>query len=78
MNATSAKAAFRATVPDRLPLVGQMASMENVWVMTGLGARGLLFAPLLAELLACQLAAEPLPQGISGIAQLDPNRFNKG
>ncbi|MCC5451621.1 bifunctional tRNA (5-methylaminomethyl-2-thiouridine)(34)-methyltransferase MnmD/FAD-dependent 5-carboxymethylaminomethyl-2-thiouridine(34) oxidoreductase MnmC [Rheinheimera sp. UJ51] len=77
ITAISAKAAFRATVPDRLPIVGQMAALKNLWVMTGLGARGLLYAPLLAELLACQLSAEPLPQGSHAIAQLAANRFNK-
>lgn len=56
---TSAKAAFRTTAPDHLPIGGEL--LANCNVLGGLGARGLLFAPLLAETLAARLCGEPEP-----------------
>lgn len=40
---------FRATTPNRIPLVGSLA--HNLWITAGHGAHGLLTAPLCAELL---------------------------
>ncbi len=56
---TSAKAAFRTMAPDHLPVAGEL--LDNCYVLGGLGARGLLFAPLLAEMIAAQLCNEPEP-----------------
>lgn len=75
LHVVSAKAALRATVLDHLPLCGEMVTGSKLWVHGGLGARGLLFAPLLAEILACQLSAEPLPCGIDTLQMLAPDRF---
>lgn len=72
--AESAKAAFRATVPDHLPLFGQLA--QGLYVFGTLGARGLLLAPLLAETLACQLSNEPSPLDMALLNRLSPQRFN--
>ena len=44
-------------------------------VLSGLGARGYQFAPLLAELLADQLAGTPLPLPADLVAALHPARF---
>ena len=65
---------YRATVPDRLPIFGATA-IEGVHTATGLGSRGLLWGPLGAELLACQLEGEPLPlpSGLAGA--ISPRRF---
>jgi tRNA 5-methylaminomethyl-2-thiouridine biosynthesis bifunctional protein len=65
---------FRATVPDRLPIYGA-TEVDGVLVATGLGSRGLLWAPLGAELLACELEREPwpLPRGLRGA--ISPKRF---
>ena len=65
---------YRATVPDRLPIFGATA-IEGVHTATGLGSRGLLWGPLGAELLACQLEGEPLPlpSGLAGA--VSPRRF---
>lgn len=75
----SAKAAFRATTPDHLPLCGALNDSQNstptLWIHAGLGARGLLFAPLLAEILACQLTGEPLPASTATLQMLTPTRF---
>ncbi|MDQ3024993.1 MAG: FAD-dependent 5-carboxymethylaminomethyl-2-thiouridine(34) oxidoreductase MnmC [Pseudomonadota bacterium] len=65
---------FRTTVPDRMPIFGATA-VEGVHVATGLGSRGLLWAPLGAELLASQLSNEPLPLGRDHAGAISPRRF---
>jgi len=65
---------FRATVPDRLPIFGATA-LPGVHTATGLGSRGLLWAPLGAELLACQLEGEPLPLSRDMAGAISPRRF---
>ena len=65
---------FRATVPDRLPIFG-MSATEGIHAATGLGSRGLLWAPLGAELLACQLEGEPLPLSRALAGAISPRRF---
>ena len=51
-----ARAGVRVTVPHvasplRLPLLGPLPGQPRLWVFTGLGAKGLLTAPLLAHAL---------------------------
>jgi tRNA 5-methylaminomethyl-2-thiouridine biosynthesis bifunctional protein len=65
---------FRTTVPDRLPIFGATAT-AGLYTATGLGSRGLLWAPLGAELLACQLEAEPLPLSRDLAGAISPRRF---
>ena len=65
---------FRATVPDRLPIFGA-TSIAGVHTATGLGSRGLLWAPLGAELLACELEGEPLPLPRDLAGAISPRRF---
>lgn len=69
----SAKAGVRVTVPDHLPLAGELNA--GLWLLGGLGARGLLFAPLLAEQLAASLCAEPQPLPAVITALITPQRF---
>ncbi|MDN4502635.1 bifunctional tRNA (5-methylaminomethyl-2-thiouridine)(34)-methyltransferase MnmD/FAD-dependent 5-carboxymethylaminomethyl-2-thiouridine(34) oxidoreductase MnmC [Alteromonadaceae bacterium BrNp21-10] len=47
----------------------------NLYTLTGLGSRGLCTAPLLAEILACQISGAPLPLNQSLLDALNPNRF---
>ena len=49
--------------------------LEGLWVNTGHGSKGLLTAPLCAELIAARLEREPLPVDAQLAAALDPNRF---
>ncbi|MDR6981437.1 tRNA 5-methylaminomethyl-2-thiouridine biosynthesis bifunctional protein [Rheinheimera pacifica] len=72
---TDATAAFRATVPDHLPLVGPLAEQQNLYLIGAMGARGIMLSPLLAELLACQVCAEPLPLTQQLCKRLAANRF---
>ncbi|MFU8784950.1 bifunctional tRNA (5-methylaminomethyl-2-thiouridine)(34)-methyltransferase MnmD/FAD-dependent 5-carboxymethylaminomethyl-2-thiouridine(34) oxidoreductase MnmC [Aliidiomarina sp.] len=50
---------------------------QNLWVLTGLGARGLTSAPLAAELLANLLENQPLPLHLPLVEALAPDRFAK-
>ncbi|MDE3207462.1 MAG: FAD-dependent 5-carboxymethylaminomethyl-2-thiouridine(34) oxidoreductase MnmC, partial [Pseudomonadota bacterium] len=84
------RVAFRAVSPDRLPLVGPIASPQPIkpgtknqniqrepglYTLTGLGSRGLAWAPLCAEIIACSLNHEPAPIEKKLIQALDPVRF---
>jgi tRNA 5-methylaminomethyl-2-thiouridine biosynthesis bifunctional protein len=85
------RAGFRAMTPDRLPLIGavpqvplalrrearlrEVLRMPGLYALLGLGSRGLLWAPLAAELLAAQLNNEPPPLEGDLLDALDPARF---
>ncbi len=47
----------------------------NVYLLTGLGSRGLTTAPLMAEILVSQLCSAPLPLDNHLLDALNPNRF---
>lgn len=82
---------FRSMSPDRLPLAGilpvtvasirsdlPLAAMERqagLHCLLGYGARGMVWAMLLSELLSAQLEGEPLPLERELVAALDPARF---
>ncbi len=88
--AMAGRVGFRCASPDRLPLVGALpdpqapiagSRLRDVPRLPGLygllayGSRGLIWAPLAAELLASQLEGEPLPVESELEAALDPARF---
>lgn len=60
----------RCVTADRLPVVGPLYEAPNpsLWICAGMGARGLSFSVLCAELLAARWGAEPLPID-AGLAQ---------
>ena len=66
---------IRSTLPDRMPLAGAMDN--NVFVIGGLASRGLSFAPLLAEIIACEISGLSSPVSKKILASLSPNRFSK-
>lgn len=86
-----ARVSFRAATPDRLPLVGQIMDdtatpkpetaladiprTPGLYALTGLGARGLVWGPFLAEALAAKLDGETwhLPRDLW--QAIDPARF---
>lgn len=72
-SAMNARAAIRATTPDRLPLAGRIA--PGLFVLGGLGSRGFSLAPLLGEHVAALAAdaASPLPRELA--QRLRPDRF---
>lgn len=84
---------FRCVAPDRLPLVGALADARptgraerlrdlprhpGLYGLLGYASRGLIWAPLAAELLAAQLEGEPLPLERALAEALDPARFMLG
>jgi tRNA 5-methylaminomethyl-2-thiouridine biosynthesis bifunctional protein len=69
------RVAFRAVTPDRLPVVGKLG--EGVYGAFAYGSRGILWAALAAELIACELEGEPLPIEGALARALDPMRFRR-
>ena len=68
----------RCIAPDRLPLVGALPGVAAAYGVLGYASRGLIWAPLMAELLAAMLEREPLPLPRELVAALDPGRFTGG
>jgi len=67
---------FRAVTPDRLPAFGPVPdAAPGLYVASGLGARGLVWAALCAELLAAQIAREPWPVPRELAMTVAPERF---
>jgi tRNA 5-methylaminomethyl-2-thiouridine biosynthesis bifunctional protein len=81
---------FRCVAPDRLPLVGALPDFDaagtterlrdvprhaGIHGLLGYASRGLIWAPLCAELLAARLENEVLPLETGLVDALDPARF---
>lgn len=69
-----ARAAVRATTPDRLPLAGALPGVDGVYLLTGLGSRAFSLAPLLADHVASQVLGRPSPLPAAAAARVDPAR----
>lgn len=63
---------YKALPPTYYP---QGSDVPNIYMLTGLGSRGLTTAPLMAELLASQICGQPLPMPNDLLNTLNPNRF---
>jgi tRNA 5-methylaminomethyl-2-thiouridine biosynthesis bifunctional protein len=70
----SGRVALRTVAPDRMPLLGQ-CSTPGLFVCLALASRGLTYAPLAAETLACMISDEPLPIERGLLTRLSPARF---
>lgn len=68
------RAGVRASTPDRLPLAGEAA--PGLFVLTGLGGRGFVLAPLLAEHIAAKALGAPSPLPAPLAHALRPGRFS--
>ena len=81
---------FRPASPDRLPMVGalplaatlphplplaEIGRQPGLYVVSGFGARGLVWSALMAELLASRLEGEPLPLERDLADAVDPARW---
>ena len=53
------RASVRVTTADTFPIITELT--RGQWAFTGLGSRGFVFAPLLAEALVSKLCGEPMP-----------------
>jgi tRNA 5-methylaminomethyl-2-thiouridine biosynthesis bifunctional protein len=71
------RVSFRPMSPDRLPIVGPLAGSDGLWICDGFGARGLVFAPICAELLASQVDGAPLPLEGDLVQAIAPARFRQ-
>ena len=83
---------LRTAAPDRLPLIGTLPDthaqvisattldtlprLSGLHALLGLSARGIVWAPLAAELLASRLEGDPLPIERDLVAAVDPARFH--
>lgn len=80
----------RCVTPDRLPLIGGVPTgvvtlssqrsgkidrQNGLYTLLGYASRGLIWSPLAAELLACQLNGEPLPINKKLWQSVDIGRF---
>jgi tRNA 5-methylaminomethyl-2-thiouridine biosynthesis bifunctional protein len=70
---TGGRTAWRATTPDKLPIAGKIS--EGLYVLTGLGAHGLTGAPLMADIIAADIAGDPclVPENL--LRYFLPQRF---
>lgn len=81
---------FRPASPDRLPMVGAVPAvaaierttpladiprLPGLYAATGFGARGLVWASLVGELLASLIDGDPLPLERELVDALDPARY---
>jgi tRNA 5-methylaminomethyl-2-thiouridine biosynthesis bifunctional protein len=81
---------FRPASPDRLPMVGAIPSVDKadkatpladiprqpgLYAASGFGARGLVWASLVGELLASQIHGDPLPLERDLVDAMDPARY---
>lgn len=67
------RAGIRVNLPDKLPVVGRHPTQPNLGVLNGLGAKGALYAPWLAQ----QWAAH-LRDGAAFAPEVDVRRFWRG
>ncbi len=86
----SGRVGFRPASPDRLPMVGPVPTVTRIdrdtplgaiprhpglYAVSGFGARGLVWAALVAEMLASQLEGEPVPLERDLVEAVDPARY---
>jgi len=73
--AVSGRASLRATLPDRLPIVGAVGGQAGLYVAAGYASRGVVWACLLGEALADRMTGQPLPLEAELMRAIAPERF---
>jgi len=73
----SGRASLRATLPDRLPLVGAVDGQTGLYVAAGYASRGVVWAGVLGEALADQMTGQPWPLEIELMRAIAPGRFER-
>ncbi len=71
------RASLRATLPDRLPMVGAVDGQAGLYVAAGYASRGVVWAGLLGEALADQMTGQPLPLERELLEAISPGRFSR-
>jgi tRNA 5-methylaminomethyl-2-thiouridine biosynthesis bifunctional protein len=74
-DAVSGRASLRATLPDRLPIVGAVDGPPGLYVAAGYASRGVVWAGLLGEVLADLMTGQPLPLEADLMRAIAPRRF---
>src|SRR5262249_26880805 len=69
----SGRTSLRASTPDRLPYVGGIK--DGLYISVGFGSRGMISAPLAAEVIASQLCGEVVPLSRELRAAVAPLRY---
>ncbi|WP_018507812.1 bifunctional tRNA (5-methylaminomethyl-2-thiouridine)(34)-methyltransferase MnmD/FAD-dependent 5-carboxymethylaminomethyl-2-thiouridine(34) oxidoreductase MnmC [Thiobacillus thioparus] len=73
----SGRASLRATLPDRLPLVGAVDGQPGLYVAAGYASRGVVWAGVLGEALADQMTGQPRPLETELMRAIAPGRFER-
>jgi tRNA 5-methylaminomethyl-2-thiouridine biosynthesis bifunctional protein len=73
----SGRASLRATLPDRLPIVGAVDGHAGLYVAAGYASRGVVWAGLLGEALADRMSGQPLPLEAELMRAIAPARFTR-
>ena len=63
-----------APIAPHTSCLWKLPRLPNTYTLNGFGARGLTWAPLMAELLACELTGEPLPLEATLVDAVAPGR----
>lgn len=74
VHALQGRASIRAQTPDYHPILGQVTKNQRLFTLYGMGSKGFSFAPLCADVLACQILEEPLAVTATLFHQLSPQR----
>ena len=68
------RTSLRLASPDRQPVAGRLGA--GLYVLSGLGARGMVTAPILGEYIASLVLGLPSPLDAAMEAVIDPGRFS--
>ena len=71
------RASLRATLPDRLPIVGAVSGQPGLFVAAGYASRGVVWAGLLGEALADLMTQQPLPLEADLMQAIAPARYSQ-
>jgi len=69
------RVSMRVSTFDRMPMMGQIE--DNLYILSALGARGMIMAPLLGEELASIILDLPIGLDVEIIKQCDPIRIER-
>ncbi|MFP5409108.1 MAG: FAD-dependent 5-carboxymethylaminomethyl-2-thiouridine(34) oxidoreductase MnmC [Gammaproteobacteria bacterium] len=75
--AVSGRASLRATLPDRLPIVGAVDGHPGCYVAAGYASRGVVWAGLLGEALADLMTGQPVALDTDVMRAIAPGRFRR-
>ena len=75
--AVSGRASLRATLPDRLPIVGAVDGQAGLFVAAGYASRGVVWAGVLGDALADLMTGQPVALDQEVMRAIAPGRFRR-